>query len=198
MLKYSNRFFEYKLVFFNRCEVFDMKAEEIRRRFPRIIMNLVMTFIFWIIIAFVPQTVSSIVVPGINVSADFLIWIVGVVFIVIFLIRALADALVLVDILTDVFVRKLGMKKERSPSRAARDLVYIIVILLIVTAISPILATIKDVGNLLRTATTYIALGLIVVLIYDMGRILYKIIEQKAESVADRLAKMAEKRNSSE
>lgn len=185
-------------MFFNRCEVFDMKAEEIRRRFPRIIMNLVMTFIFWIIIAFIPQTVSNIIVPGINVNADFLIWIVGIVFIVIFLIRALADALVLVDILTDVFVRKLGIKEERSPSRAARDLIYIIVILLIVTAVSPILATIKDVGNLLRTAATYIALGLIVVLIYDIGRILYKIIEQKAESVADRLAKMAEKRNSSE
>ncbi len=175
-----------------------MKTEEIRVRFPRIIMNLVMTLIFWIIISFIPQTVSNFVVPGLNVNLDFLVWIVGIVFMVIFLIRALADALVLLDILTDVFVRKIGVREKRSPRRALRDLIYIIVILLVATAVSPILAGVKDIGNLLRTATTYITLCLIIVLIYDIGRILYKLIEQQAQSLADRLAKTAEKTNTSE
>jgi cation transport ATPase len=175
-----------------------VKSEEIRRRFPRIVMNLVIAFIFWIIGVFVPPTVSTVVIPGIDMNADFLIWIVATIIMAIFLIRALSDALVLGDILTDVVVRRLGIKEERSPKRAARDFIYIIIIILIVTAIHPILANIEEIGYLLTTAATYIALALIIVLIYDIGRILYRIIEQKADLLADRLAQMTEKNKNSE
>jgi len=173
-----------------------VKGEEIRRRFPRIIMNLVMVFIFWIISVVVPPTVGSITVPGINANLGFLVLIVTVVIMAIFLIRALSDALVLGDILVDIVVRRLGIKEERSPKRAARDFVYIIIIILVVTAVSPMLVIVN--ADLLNVAITYIALGLIILLIYDIGRILYKIIEQKAELLADRLAQMGEKTESSE
>jgi len=169
-----------------------VKGEEIRRRFPRIVMNLVMTFIFWMLSVFIPPTVD-IVVPGLNTKASLLIWIVTTMVMAIFLIRALSDALVLGDILTDVLIRRLGIKNGRSPKRAARDFIYIIIIILIATAISPILAAAENIGHILTTAITYIALGLIIMLIYDIGRILYKITEEKAELLADRLAQMTEK-----
>jgi hypothetical protein len=175
-----------------------VKSEEIRRRFPRIVMNLMMAVIFWIIDVFVPPTVSEVVIPGLNTNMGLLIWIVATVIMAIFLIRALSDALVLGDILTDVVVRRLGIKEERSPKRAARDFIYIIIIILVVTALSPILATVADIGHSLTTAVTYVALALIIILIYDMGRILYRIIEQKAELLADRLTRMAEKNKNSE
>ena len=170
-----------------------MKArdEEIRRRFPRIVMNLVMAVIFWIIGAFVPPTVDTVVVPGLDINADFLVLIVATVVMAIFLIRALSDALVLGDILADFVVRRLGVKEERSPKRAARDFIYIIVIVLVVTAVSPVLSTVS--GDFVNIAVTYIALGLIILLIYDIGRILYRIVEQKAELLADRLVLMIEK-----
>jgi len=47
-------------------------------------------------------------------------------------------------------------------------------------------------------ATTYIALGMILILIYDIGRILYRIVERKAESVAYSLAKMTDKKKNRE
>ena len=141
------------------------KGEEIRRRFPRIVMNLVMALIFWLISVFI---------------------------------RALADALVLGDFLTDIIVKRMGIKEELSPKRAARDFIYIIVIILIATALSPILATVENAGEILTTVTTYVALGLIIILIYDIGRIIYRIIEQKAELLADRLARMVEKDANSE
>lgn len=175
-----------------------VKGEEIRRRFPRIVMNLVMAVIFWIIDVSVPPTVSGVVIPGLNTNAGLLTWIVVTVIMAIFLIRALSDALVLGDILTDVVVRRLGIKEERSPKRAARDFIYIIIIILVVTALSPILANVTDIGHLLTTTATYVALALIIILIYDMGRILYRIIEQKAELLADRLTRMAEKNKNSE
>jgi hypothetical protein len=169
------------------------EGEAIRRRFPRIVMNLIMAFIFWIMSVFIPPTVRSIIIPGINTDASLLIWILTTVVMAIFLIRALSDALVLGDVVTDILVRRLGIKEERSPKRAAREFIYIIIIVLIVTAVSPILAAIKDVGFYLTTAATYIGLAFVIILIYDIGRILYKIIEQKAELLADRLAQMTEK-----
>ena len=175
----------------------NVKGEEIRRRFPRIVMNLIMAIIFWIISVFIPPTLRSLIIPGINTEASLLVWILTIVVMGIFLVRALSDALVLGDVLTDVLVKRLGIKEERSPKRAAREFAYIIIIVLVVTALSPLFATIQDVGYYLSTATIYIGLGLTIIFIYDIGRIIYKIIEEKADSFADLLAQRAQKNKSS-
>ena len=115
-------------------------------------------------------------------------------FTAIFLIRALADGLVLSDILTDIFVKRLGIKEQRSPRRAARDTIYIIVVILITTALYPIINTLESsIRDPLSIGITYVALGIILILIYDIGRILYRIVERKAESMADSLAKMTDR-----
>ncbi len=168
-------------------------GEEIRRRIPRLTMSLVMAVIFFIIVVFVPDMVKEIGLPGLTINADFVVASIAMLITAIFLIRALADAVALADIVTKIIVKRLGIKEERPPRRAARDLLYIVIIILIVTALSPVLATLGNVGELLTTITTLIGLGLIVILIYDMGRILYRIIEQRAESMADRLAQMADR-----
>lgn len=157
-------------------------------------MSLIMAVIFWITSIVVPQTVSGIVVPGLNLNAGFLIGIITWFFTAIFLLRALSDALVLSDVVTDIIVRRLGIKEERSPKRAARDAIYIIIIILVATALYPLLGTLQNIGTTLTTVATYVALGMILILIYDIGRILYRMIEQRAESMGDRLAKMAERR----
>ncbi|MCJ7614378.1 hypothetical protein MUO71_06435 [Candidatus Bathyarchaeota archaeon] len=169
-------------------------GEEIRNRFPRLTMSLVMAIIFYLINTFVPGTMGNINLPGLNMNADTLIETIALIFMAIFLIRALADALVLSDILTDIFVKRLGIKEERSPRRAARDLIYIIVIILVTTALFPLINTLEQsIRDPLSVATTYIALGMILILIYDIGRILYRIVELKAESVADSFVKMADR-----
>jgi SNF family Na+-dependent transporter len=155
-----------------------------------------MAIIFWVISVFIPPTLPSIVVPGINTEASTLVWILTIIIMAIFLIRALTDALVLGDVLTDVLTKKLGVKEETASKRAARELVYIIAIVLIVTAVSPLLLNIQDVGYYLSTATVYIGLGLVILFIYDIGRTVYKIIEQKAESFADYIAQVKQDKSS--
>jgi len=175
------------------------KGEEVRRRFPRLTMSLVMAVIFYLINTFVPGTMEGINLPGLNINAGTLIGTIALIFMAIFLIRALADALVLSDILTDIFVKRLGIKEERSPKRAARDLIYIIVIILLTTALQPLIATLEpNVRGLLTNVTIYVALAIILILIYDIGRILYRIVERKAEALADSLASMAERRKNRE
>lgn len=153
-----------------------------------------MAVIFILIIIFVPDTMEGINLPGININAGILIETIALIFTAIFLIRALADGLVLSDILTDIFVKRLGIKEERSPRRAARDAIYIIVILLVTTALQSLIATLEPgVKEPLTNATIYVALAMILILIYDIGRILYRIVERKAESMADRLSKMTDR-----
>ena len=169
-------------------------GNEIRRRFPRLTMSLVMAFIFWIVNLYVPQTMRGIMVSGLDfIDVEFLVWIVTLVIMYVFLVRALSDALVLGNILTDILVKRLGIKEELSPKRAFRDFIIIIIVILVAFAVFPILNQVENFGSILTNITTYISLGIILILIYDIGRILYRIIEQKAESVADRLVKMAEK-----
>jgi Na+/melibiose symporter-like transporter len=96
-------------------------------------------------------------------------------------------------------VRRLGIKEERSPRRAVREAIYIIAIILVTTALQPLLNTLEpSVKGLLSNITIYVALGIILILIYDIGRILYRIVERKTESVADSLARMAERRKNRE
>jgi cation transport ATPase len=162
-------------------------------------MSLVMAVIFYLVNIFVPPLMGDMSLPGINFKAGTLVGTIALIFTAIFLIRALADGLVLSDILTDIFVKRLGIKEERSPRRAARDAIYIIVIILVATALFPLISTLEpSVGEPLSMATTYIALAIILILIYDIGRILYRIVEKKAESVADSLAKMADRKKNRE
>ena len=167
---------------------------EIRSRFPRLTMSLVMAIIFYLINTVVPPLMGDLILPGINIKAGTLVGTIVLIFTAIFLIRALADGLVLSDILTDIFVKRLGIKEERSPKRAARDTIYVIVIILVTTALYPLINTLElDIRASLSMATTYVALAIILILIYDIGRILYRIVERKAESVADTIAKMADR-----
>ena len=150
-----------------------------------------MAIIFYLVNIVVPPLMGDVMLPGINLNAGTLIGTITLIFTAIFLIRAMADGLVLSDILTDIFVKRLGIKEERSPRRAARDTIYIIVILLVTTALQPLIGTLEpSIKVPLATVTVYVALAIILILIYDIGRILYRIVERKAESLADSLAKM--------
>ena len=158
-----------------------------------------MAIIFYLISTFVPGTMEGLNLPGLNINAGTLIGTIALIFTAIFLIRALADGLILSDIFTDIFVKRLGIKEERSPRRAARDLIYIIVIILVTTALQPLISTLEPgLKDLLANVTIYVALGMILILIYDIGRILYRIVERKAEAMADSLAKMTERKKDRE
>lgn len=166
--------------------------EEIRRRVPRLTMSLVMAVIFWIISMVVPPTIRGINVPGINSDAGLVAGIIVIVITAVFLIRALSDAVVLADVVADIIVRRMGVKEGRSPKRAGRELIYIIAIILAVTAILPISSSIGgEAGSWLTILIIYIALGMILILIYDIGRTVYKIIEHRVEQLADRLSEMS-------
>lgn len=169
----------------------DERGREIQLRIPRLVMNLIMVFIFWVLNAFVPQTLNGIQLPGINYPASQVFWFITLLIMIMFLARALSDALALGDILTDIVIKGIGIKEELSPKRALRDVIYIIVIVLVAAAASPFIKSVERSISMVSTAVTYIALALIIVLIYDIGRIVYNLIEEKAEVLAKKISKIA-------
>lgn len=165
---------------------------EVRSRFPRMIMSLVMAILFWIMSIILPPTIEGVIVPGLNLNAGALVGIVTWLFTAVFLIRALSDAVVLSDIITAIIVKRLGIREEKASRRAAREAIYIIIIILVVSALYPFLNTLEYIGNVSTMIITYVSLAIILILIYDIGRILYRLIEERAELLGNRLAKIAE------
>jgi len=170
------------------------RIHEEMKKFPRLIMSITMAAIFGVISMVVPPLVEDMTVPGIDVRGDFLLWVFFMLVTVIFVIRALADALSLADVLTDIFLRRLGAKEDRSLKRVGRDAIYIILTILLASAFIPFLSSVAEIGNMLRGAASLAALGLIIILTYDIGRILYRTLETKAEVLTDRLVKLARRR----
>ena len=170
---------------------------EIRQRVPRIVVNLVTALIFWFVSLVAPMFVAGIKVPGVGIEpyndAGWLLWAAATLMGLVFLVRALADIIVIVDIGVEVTVRRLGVKEDRPLRRAARDLVYILITMLFAAAVVPFVEPLPKFGGFLTTAISLISLGIFLVLIYDMGRILYKVLEEKIRSLAGWLAGMAEK-----
>lgn len=154
--------------------------EEISYRLARFAVSILLAMAFLI---------ASIIGPpllrGINQNSEFLVWIITIIVTGMFLVRALLDALVLGDKAIGPFLKRLGIKEEWSRKRVLKDLTYIVAILLAAAAISPFFSTMKNVGVVMQTITTYIVLGLILLFVYDIGRTFYRITEEKANLVAD-------------
>jgi hypothetical protein len=158
-------------------------GEEIKYRLPRLIANVVLTLFFAGMSYIVLWTLSSI-----STEIVFLLQIGLLIVAGIFLVRTLFDALAIIDNATGLFLRHLGIKEDWSRQRVFKDTIYIVAILLVAAAIFPLFSKLSNFGPVLQEITTYAALGLILLFVYDIGRTFYRITEEKANVVADLLS----------
>jgi len=157
--------------------------EEISYRLPRLMANVALALFFAGMSYIVLWTLNSI-----STEIVFLLQIALLLVAGIFLVRTLFDALTVVDNVTGLFLRRLGIKEGWSRQRIFQDTIYIVVILLVAAATFPLFSELSNFGTMLQEITTYAALGLILLFVYDIGRTFYRITEAKANSVANRLS----------
>lgn len=159
--------------------------EELRRRVPRLIVNTVILIILYFLYPAVPLPFRGIEVPGLNIYGDQLMRLTIMLLIGIFLAKALPDALYLMDVGVDMLLTRLDIKKKEKPlKRAARDLLYIILVILLAAATLPFFSAIpSEVGGWLSAATSLVTLALVLILLYDIGRIFYSVLEKKTEAL---------------
>jgi drug/metabolite transporter (DMT)-like permease len=158
-------------------------SEEIRYRLPRLIANVAIALVFAGMSYLVLWTLHSI-----NTEIVFLLQIGLLLAAGLFLVRTLFDVLMIIDKATGLFLRRLGIKEGWSRQRIFKDTIYIVSIILVAAAIFPLFLNLSNFGPLLQEITTYAALGLIILFVYDIGRTFYRITEKKANSVADRIS----------
>jgi cation transport ATPase len=158
-------------------------SEEIKYRLPKLIANMAIALVFFTTSFIVLWTLS-----GISTDTVFLLQIGSLLVAGIFMIRTMFDVLVIVDKATGLFLRHLGIKEDWSRQRVFKDTIFIVAILLIAAAIFPVFTSLANYGTLLQEITTYAAMGLIILFVYDIGRTFYRITEKKANSVADRIS----------
>ena len=157
--------------------------EEIWYSLPRLIANVTIALAFTGMSYLVLWTLNSISTEIVFLLPIGLLLAAGI-----FLVRTLFDALTIVDNVTGLFLRRLGIKEGWSRQRIFKDTIYIVAILLVAAAIFPLLSNLSTFGPLLQQITTYAALGLILLFVYDIGRTFYRITEKKANSVANRIS----------
>jgi len=161
----------------------DAISKEIRFSLPRLVANLTISLVFVGMSYIVLWTLSSI-----STEIVFLLQVGFLLAAGIFLMRILFDALTIVDKATGLFVRILGIKEGWSRQRIFKDTIYIVAILLVTAAVFPIFSKLTNSGLLFQQISTYAALGLILLFVYDIGRTFSRITEKKANSVAKRFS----------
>jgi len=157
--------------------------DELRCRLPKLIANVAIALVFLGMSYTALWTLNSI-----STEITFLLQIGLLLAAGIFLVRTLFDALAIVDNVTGLFLRLFGIKEGLSKQRIFKDIIYIVIILLLAAATVPILSNLSTFRPLLLEITTYAALGLIILFVYDIGRTFYRISEKKANSVANRFS----------
>ena len=158
-------------------------VREVRDILPRLIANISIALAFVGMSFIVLWTLN-----GISTEIVFLLQIGLLLAAGIFLVRTLFDVLTIFDNITGLFLRLLGIKEGWSRQRIFNDTIYIVVILLVAAGLFPLLRNLSTYGPLLHEIITYAALGLIFLFVYDIGRTFYRITEEKAISVSNRIS----------
>jgi hypothetical protein len=158
-------------------------SEELRNRLPKLIANITIAMVFLTMSFIALWTLSDISTEIVFLSQIGLLLAAGL-----FLVRTLFDVLMIIDNATGVFVRRLGVRDGLSRQRIFKDTVYVVAILLFAAAIFPLFTRIPNYGFLLQEITTYVAFGLLLLFVYDIGRTFYRISEKRANLFANRIS----------
>jgi len=174
-------------------------GKEVKMRLPRIVINLTVAFLFWIISQVGPIFVKGLTIPGISLpppldTVSSLVGLASTFIAMIFLVRAISDILFFADLSAEIVVRSLGIKERKPLKRIARDLTYIILTLLLATAASPLLSSIPQVGGYLMVIVSLSALGIFLILIYDIGKVVHGVLHEKTRRIADWIGNLLEEK----
>ncbi len=159
-------------------------------RVPRLIFNSIILLLLFFIYTVMPIPFAWFTLPGLNISGDQMIRLIILPIALIFLAKTLPDMLSIADKGANRILKILGIHIEEDPlRRVLKDITYLLTIIVSDILASPLLASIPNIGFLSNLTVNLIALGISLLLIYDIGRTLYNILEEKTEAATRWIAK---------
>ncbi len=159
-------------------------CKEFKQIVPKLSANLALALAF-ILTGFF----SSLISASVNENFSYYSWLVLTLVGGAFLVRTISNIITVSDLAAGLLLVRLGLQRRSSKRRIAKDLIWIIVIILITTAIFPILETLSSLGYILQSFTAIVSSGIIFLFVYDITREILQIIHEKISTIANWFAK---------
>ena len=152
-------------------------GKDLRHKLPRLAANTALALVFG-----AAGALSLAALPRVTEGIRFYSWLVLMLVAGAFLIRALFDVLAIADKTVELFLQRLGMPQRFTKRRLAKDTILIIATILVTAAIAPFLETLGAAGTTLQSVTTAVALGVILLFVYDIAHTFYRIFQEKTKA----------------
>lgn len=166
--------------------------EELRVRLPRAALYLLVAIAFYILSVIVPGLVIGVKLPGVLEPfsrLDWLLWAFLLLIALAFGGNAVYNLLKALDPLLEAMARRMG-GNVRPAKRVARDVAYMLLVVLVAEALTPIAESLGGPGQPLKIVIGVTTLVLLLILVYDVGKVTYRYIESKVELLIKRLEKI--------
>lgn len=170
----------------------------IRKKLPRIILNLAVLFCIWFIATLISPAVQSLgaVIPGSQVSTGFLVIVTMVIIMAYFAVSIIQDVMVIAEAAADTIVHSTPLIKPTEANdvkKAIKEVVMAIVLVLLTPFLPGTIALIPVLGPTLATVTLFVLVAAALGLFWAAGKILYKELSHYTNHIADVVAGEAEK-----
>ena len=172
-------------------------SHEIRARLPRLVLDFVAMVIVLFVAYIVIPIASSISfnVPVIGLSVGLAVAVIFLVILAILAVRILRDAAVMVHHGSHMLSRAVPGLEEHQQNlirKVARDFFSAVVILILFYLLTPFIVLIPGIGASLAAAIPLILAAVVIILLYDAGRLLYDEIAKSVHKISDKIASTVE------
>jgi uncharacterized protein YoxC len=178
-------------------------SHEIRERLPRLVLDFV-AMIVTLFVAYIVIPIASAIsfsVPVIGLSVGLAVAVIFLVILAILAVRILTDAAVMVhhgSHLLATAVPGLEEQHQNLIRKVVRDFFSAVVILILFYLLTPFIVLIPGVGASLAAAIPLVLAAVVVILLYDAGRLLYEEVAKSVHKLTDKVASMVEESEKSQ
>jgi uncharacterized protein YoxC len=172
-------------------------SQEIRDRLPRIVLDFV-AIIITLFVAYIVLPIAyaiSFNVPVIGLSVGLAVAVIFLVILAILVVRILRDTAAMLHLGSHMLSKAVPGLEEHQQNlirRVARDFFSVVVILILFYVLTPFIVLIPGVGASFAAAIPLILAAVVIILLYDAGRLLYDEIAKSVHKVTDKIASVVE------
>jgi len=172
-------------------------SHEIRERLPRLVLDFV-AIVVALFVAYIVLPIASAIsfnVPVIGLSVGLAVAVVFLVILAILAVRILRDAAVMVHHGSRILAKAVPGLEERHENlirKVVRDFFSVVVILILFYLLAPFIVLLPGIGSSLAAAIPLVLAAVVIIFLYDAGRLLYDEISKSVHEASDKIASRVE------
>jgi len=172
-------------------------SHEIRERLPRLVLDFVAIVVILFVAYIVIPIASAITfnVPVIGLSVGLAVAVIFLVILAILVVRVLRDAAVMVHHGSHMLAKAVPGLEEHQQNlirKVVRDFLSVVVILILFYLLAPFIVLMPGIGASLVAVIPLVLAAVVIIFLYDAGRLLYDEIAKSVHNVSDKIASRIE------